>query len=173
VNCRLGPDTVWVTTSGLNLGQTAEITGKNSDASWWYVKDPQNPGSYCWVSAGVTNTAGNLATLAIIGPPDAEVTDVTVKLIPNSVHVGGCVGPLQPISLKGTITVNGPVKVKWHFETQQGGSLPEHATNFDAFGAKNANEDYTPILTPGNYWVRLVITSPNSLVGEAKYKVSC
>jgi hypothetical protein len=173
VNCRFGPGTFWASISGLNPGQTAEITGRNGDSTWWYIKDPQNPGGFCWVSASVTNTAGNLALLGIIASPNAVVTDVTVKLSPNTISVPGCMGPVQPISLKGTITVNGPVKVKWHFETQQGGSLTSHTTNFDEFGAKNANEDYTPIVSAGTYWVRLVITSPNSQTGEAKYKVNC
>jgi hypothetical protein len=173
VNCRFGPGTAWAIVSGLNVGQTTEIAGRNADSSWWYVKDPSNPGAYCWVGASVTNTAGNLALLTIISPPNAVVTDVSVKLVPNTIHVGGCMGPIQPMSLKGTITVNGPASVKWHFETQQGGALPSHTTTFDAFGAKNANADYTPPLTAGSYWVRLIITSPNSMVGEAKYKITC
>ena len=174
VNCRYGYGTEWSVLSGLNLGQTSEITGRNPDSSWWYIKDPANPGSFCWVAASVTNTAGNVAALPIINQPNAYVTGVTVKLNPASISLPGCFGPVQAISIKGTITVNGPVKVKWYFETQEGGSYPANTTNFDGADTKNVNgPDYSPLPGAGNFWVRLIITSPNDKSGEAKYKILC
>jgi hypothetical protein len=31
-----------VVLSGLQLGQTSQIVGKNTNSSWWYIVDPQN-----------------------------------------------------------------------------------------------------------------------------------
>ena len=173
VNCRLGPGTAWIVVSGLNLGQTAQIVGKTSDGSWWYIVDPFNSGRKCWVSVSVTNSAGNLAGIPVVELPKATVTNVTVDVDPKTISVPGCIGPILPIEIAGTIETNGPTTVKWHFETQQGGAMSEQTTEFDAFGPKPFSVDYTPLLTAGTFWVRLIVTSPNDIQGEVKYKIEC
>ncbi len=174
VNCRIGPGTEWVVNGYLLVGETAPIQGKNSDASWWYVATPSEPGSLCWVAASVTLTAGNLSGLPVISPPQAKVTKVNVKLDPKEITLPGCMGPVQPIEIRGTIEVNGPVKVEWHFETQEGGSQPGHTTNFNGADSKNVEGDsFSPSPGAGSFWVRLVIDKPGDKVGEAKYKIIC
>jgi hypothetical protein len=173
VNCRLGPSIGWVAISALIIGQTAQITGKNSDGSWWNIVDPQNSGRRCWVSSSVINTGGNLGGIPVVGAPDAAVTNVTVNVDPKTVTVAGCTGPILPIKIKGTIETNGPVTVKWRFETQLGGSMGNQSTDFEGFGVKEVSVDYTPSLTAGTYWVRLIVTDPNNLQAETSYKIEC
>jgi hypothetical protein len=173
VNCRLGPSTDWVVVGALLVEQTATIQGKNAAETWWYVATPNDPGTPCWVSGGVTNTAGNLASVPIVSPPEAAVIDVTVEK-PATISVAGCMGPIQPMKLKGSIHVNGPTEVEWHFETEQGGALSTGTTDFAGAGSKDvADDSYAPPLVPGTYWVRLVVTSPNNRTGEASYKIVC
>ena len=176
VNCRFGPGVPWLNISALNLGQSSQIIGRNSDSSWWYIQDPLNPGRNCWVASSVTNASGNLASLPVVQTPAASVTNVTIKLDPKLIDlVLLCVGVIPPVKFTGTIVTNGPTTVKWYFETQQGGAQPVKTTEFDAFGTKEVSGEYThvaPIL-PGDYWVRLVVTSPNSLFAEATYKIDC
>ena len=173
VNCRLGPSTDWVVIGALLVGQTATIQGKNEDATWWYVTTPDDSNHPCWVSASVTVTAGNLANLLVINPPTASVTDISVKLEPNEIILPGCIGPVQPITFKGSITVNGPAKVEWHFETEQGGSLSVHNTEFKNADTKTVEDSFTPSSPAGSYWVKLIITKPDEKAGETKYKVTC
>ncbi len=174
VNCRLGPGTEWITVGSLLVGQTATIQGKNGDASWWYVVTQNDPGTPCWVAASVTITAGNLANLPIINPPVASVTDVKLKLQPKDISLPGCFGPVQPIKFEGTISVNGPVKVKWYFETQQDGAAPTDTLNFNFADSKKVESSYfTPDASEGTFWVKLVIVEPNNKFAEAKYKVVC
>jgi len=173
VNCRLGPGTAWVPVSALVVGQSSQITGKNADGGWWNIADPQSTGKRCWVSAAVVNTAGNLAGIPIVESPKASVINVTAAVDPRTISVPGCVGPILPIKIKGTIETNGPVTVKWHFETQLGGSMPDQSTDFDAFGSKDFSVDYTPPVTAGMYWVRLVVTRPDNMQAEVKYKIEC
>lgn len=176
VNCRLGPGTAWQPVSALNLGQSSQIVGKNQDSSWWYIQDPLNPGRSCWVASSVTNASGNLASLQIVQPPSASVTNVTLRLDPRVIDlVLLCVGIVPPVKFTGTIETNGPTTVKWHFETQQGGVMPNRETEFDAFGTKEVLGEYThiPPILPGDYWVRLVVTEPNSLSAEATYRIDC
>lgn len=176
VNCRLGPGTAWLAISALNLGQSSQIVGKNSDTSWWLIQDPLSPGRNCWVAASVTSASGNLSGLQVVQTPAAAVTNVTIKLDPKLIDlVLLCIGAIPPVKITGTIETNGPTEVKWHFETQQGGAQPNKTTEFDKFGAKEVSGEYThvPPVVAGNYWVRLVVTSPNSLVAEASYTIDC
>ncbi len=173
VNCRLGPGVGWIVLSGLSVGTSSQIAGKSGDGGWWYIVDPFNSGRKCWVASSVTNTAGNLAGIPVVEAPQADVTKVTVDVDPKSLSVAGCVGPILPLEIAGTIETNGPTSVKWHFETQQGGAMSNQTTDFDAFGSKNVSVDYTPTLTAGTYWVRLIVTEPNAIQAEAKYTLEC
>jgi hypothetical protein len=171
VNCRLGPSTDWVVIGALLVGQTATIQGKNEDATWWYVTTPDDSNHPCWVSASVTVTAGNLANLLVINPPTASVTDISVKLEPNEIILPGCIGPVQPITFKGSITVNGPAKVEWHFETEQGGSLSVHNTEFKNADTKTVEDSFTPS-SPAGLWVKLIIPKPDEK-GRNKIQSPC
>lgn len=173
VNCRYGPSTDWVATSSLLVGQNATIQGKNGDATWWYVTVPEDPGNPCWVAASVTVTAGNLANLPVIKSPNASVTGVDVKVDPKDINLPGCLGPLQPIKINGSITVNGPTKVDWYFETQQGGSMGTYTLEFDKADTKKVDANFTPSPAAGDFWVKLITVTPNGKVAETKYKISC
>lgn len=173
VNCRLGPGTAWLALSGLSVGTSSQIAGKSGDGGWWYIVDPFNSGRKCWVAASVTGTAGNLAGIPIVEAPKATVTNVSVDIDPNTINVAGCTGPIQPSKISGSIETNGPTTVQWHFETQQGGALSAQSTDFDAFGSKDVSADYTPSLTAGTYWVRLIVTSPNNMQAETQYTITC
>ncbi len=173
VNCRLGPGIAWIVLSGLNVGTSSQIVGKTADGGWWYIVDPFNSSRKCWVAASVTGTAGNLAGIPVAAAPSATVTNVTVAIDPADISVAGCVGPIQPSKIKGTIETNGPGTVQWHFETQQGGAMSAKSTDFDAFGSVDVSADFTPALTAGTYWVRLIVTNPNSMQAETKYTITC
>ena len=173
VNCRLGPGTGWIVLSGLSIGASAQITGKSGDAGWWQVVDPLNSGRRCWVAASVTNTAGNVAGVPVVEAPKATVTNVTVDVDPESLSVAGCLGPITPLKITGTIETNGPVDVQWRFETQQSGTITTRTTTFDAFGEETVSTDYTPTLLAGTYWIRLIVTSPNETQAEVKYTIAC
>ena len=173
VNCRLGPNVAWVVLSGLSVGTSAQIVGKTADSGWWYIVDPLNSGRNCWVASTVTNTAGNLANIPVVAAPQASVTNVTVDVDPNSINAPGCLGPILPVKISGTIETNGPTTVTWRFETQQSGSLSNQTTTFDAFGTTDVSAEYTPPLAAGTYWVRLIVTSPNDVQAEVKYTILC
>jgi hypothetical protein len=173
VNCRLGPGTGWIVLSGLSVGTSSQITGKSGDSSWWQIIDPLNSGRRCWVATSVTNTAGNVAGIPVVEAPKATVTNVTLDVDPESLSVAGCLGPVLPLEITGTIESNGPGAVQWHFETQQSGAMPSQTTNFEGFGEETVSVDFTPPLTAGTYWVRLIVTSPNEAQAETRYTIVC
>src|SRR5215210_3664655 len=108
VNCRLGPGTGWIVLSGLSIGASSQITGKSGDGSWWQIIDPLSSGRRCWVSTSVTSTAGNIGAIPVVEAPKASVTNVTVEVDPESLSTAGCLGPIVPLKITGTIETNGP-----------------------------------------------------------------
>lgn len=174
VNCRLGPGTGWVVLSGLSVGTSAQISGKSGDGGWWQITDPLNSSRRCWVAASVTSTAGNVAGIPVVEAPRAEVTNVTVEVEPESLSIAGCLGPITPLEITGTIETNGPTSVQWRFETQQGGAMTTQTTQFEAFGEETVSVDYTPTtLAAGTYWIRLIVTGPNDAQAETRYTIVC
>ncbi|MBT7189735.1 MAG: hypothetical protein HN916_06050 [Anaerolineae bacterium] len=170
VNCRLGYGTEWLATGALMAGEPATIIGKNQTASWWYVK-LQN-GTQCWVAASVTNTSGNLVGVPVIGQSTASVIGVSIEK-PDDITVAGCLGPIQPLNLKGSIETNGPGTVTWHFESEQSGVITDHATDFSEASSKSVSDSFVPPLVAGSYWVKLVAFLPNDKVAESSYKIEC
>jgi len=173
VNCRLGPGVGWIVLSGLSVGTSSQIVGKSGDGGWWYIVDPFNSGRKCWVASSVTNTAGNLAAVPIVEAPKASVTKVTLDLTPDNISAAACPSAGPPVEFAGSIEVNGPTSVTYHFETQQTGALPTDTIEFDASGTEEFSTYYNPLLGAGTYWVRLIVTSPNDMQAEASYTITC
>ena len=173
VNCRYGPGMLFAPLgAGLAVGNSAQITGKTSDGSSWQVQNPDKSGGLCWVAASVVNASGDVSTIPVVAAPAAFVTDVTASVSPTTIQVPGCVFPVG-YSWSGVITVNGPVTVQWHWELSQGDIVsPTETLVFTAFGSHSLGDSYH-IGSAGASTVKLVVTSPNSLIGIAKFKVVC
>src|ERR687891_309092 len=60
VNCRFGPGTSYAVIGALIVGRQAEIIGRNQDSTWWYVRNPSDPSTSCWLSAEFVLTVGNV-----------------------------------------------------------------------------------------------------------------
>jgi len=172
VNCRFGPGTEYSIIGYFLLGQTTRIEGKSGDGKWWFIRSPQNPSDFCWVAASVTSASGNLALVNLVSAPDVFVTDVSLKIEPDTIIVPGCVFPYIPVTMTGSITTNGPAMVEWHWETSQGNVSSSSMIKFAQSGTKTVS-DYYKYGTADTHWIKLVVTSPNSKVVKATYKVTC
>jgi len=74
-NCRKGPSTQYDPPIALlKEGQKAEIAGRNSDRSWWYVQIPNQPGQYCWVWGNNVHVEGDASGVQVTTPPPVPVT---------------------------------------------------------------------------------------------------
>lgn len=168
VNCRYGPGLKWEATSGLLEGVTSEIVGKNTELSWWYIKDPIHAGDFCWVAMSVTNTAGNLETIPIVAPPTAMVTNVIADA---KVEFNACGGP-NPVTFTGSISANGPTKVTYRWEVGGDVSVPgsDETIEFTESGTKELT---APAFSTdcGSYTVYLRVSKPNEKVGRKDFKI--
>ncbi len=74
-NCRRGPSKLYDPPVGvLTVKDTAEVHGRNSDSSWWYIQLPSKPGVFCWVWAETTFVEGNTVQLPVVTPPPLPPT---------------------------------------------------------------------------------------------------
>ena len=167
VNCRFGPGIAWEVVSVLLLGTTTEIAGKNSENTWWYIKDPLNPGSFCWVSMSVTDAAGNLATIPVVPLPSASVTEVTVDA---EVEFAACGGP-NPVSFSGTIKTNGPTTVtyRWEVTGDTTNTTSSETLEFGEAGTKSVPDPGAYKVDCGDYTITLHVTDPNNKSAQKNF----
>lgn len=81
LNVRSGPGTVYDRVAFLLEGQTAVITGRNADTTWWRIQCPTNAtaGAECWVSGSDRFTqAFNTAGVAVVAQIPATPTPATL-----------------------------------------------------------------------------------------------
>ena len=171
VNCRFGPGVQYGIAGALNPGRQAEMIGRNEDSSWWYVRNPSDPSTLCWLSATVTDTVGNVQSLPVVEPPQIGVTSVVVSVDPPFIHIA-CDALPQTFNLSAQITTNGPSIVVWRWETSAGKSSSEKDLLFEEGGTKTV-QDFFQVEAVNNYWIHVRTLQPNVVIGEANFKITC
>jgi len=76
-NCRQGPSTSYTVLGLLRADQQSIALGTNNDQSWWYIENPDNPETDCWVNGETTELMGDAGLLTIITPPPPPITGVS------------------------------------------------------------------------------------------------
>jgi len=76
-NCRKGPGPGYERLGFLLVGQTSEVFGRNSSSTWWYIRNPSNPSTYCWVWGESTTVSGDTASLPVLTPPPLPTSQTT------------------------------------------------------------------------------------------------
>jgi uncharacterized protein YraI len=171
INCRVGPGTGYGLINELNQGESARVVGRNEAFTWWYVRDPGNPNGFCWVSANVTETQGEVAELPVVQPPVTTVTKVSLRAEPDRIVVN-CNQFPQTIFLEAEVTSDGPTFVTWRWEASTGVSSDNVILVFEEAGMQVIN-DYYQIGGPNDYWIKLHITTPNEIIEQVNIPVSC
>ena len=171
VNCRFGPGTQYAVAGALNPGRQAEMIGKNEDSSWWYVRNPSDPSTLCWLSAGVTDTVGNVEALPVVEPPEIMVTSVNVSIDPPGMNVA-CDAFPQTVIISAFITTNGPSIVIWRWESSTGKTSPEKNLLFEEGGTKTV-QDYYQVDSANDYSIQVRTIVPNVVIGQSNFKVIC
>lgn len=171
VNCRFGPGTSYAVTGALVLGRRAEIIGRNGDSTWWYVRNPSDPSTSCWLSADFVQTVGNVESLPVVNPPDIMVTGVRVRVEPSVIDVA-CDAFPQVVTIGVDITANGPTSVTWHWELSTGVVSSDKQILFEVADTKTV-QDYYQVTGANDYRVQVQTTLPNIMTGQASFKVIC
>lgn len=171
VNCRFGPGTAYAVTGALVLGRQAEMIGRNSDSTWWYVRNPSDPSTSCWLSADFVQTRGDVQSLPVVNPPDIMVTGVRVRVDPPFLNLA-CDDFPQFVVIIADITASGPSAVTWHWESSAGVVSPDKQVIFVAGDTKTV-QDYYQVTAINDYRIQVQTTLPNIMTGQASFKVVC
>ncbi len=99
-NCRVGPGKVYDYLGGLFVGQTAEVYGKNSTGDYFYIRLPENPNIYCWVTGQYASLVGNVSILPIFTPPPTPTPMPSFQFA--YVDLDGCVGWWVNLKIRNT-----------------------------------------------------------------------
>ncbi len=171
VNCRFGPGTGYVLVNEFSQGLAVRVVGRNEFSTWLYIRDPGNPGGFCWLSTSVMETQGAVEQLSVQPPPFVTVTDVSLRVEPVRILVN-CDQFPQTVFFEAMVTANGPTLLTWKWEASTGVSSNEGTMIFEEAGTKAIN-DYYQIGAPNDYWVKLHILAPNERVEQVNFPVSC
>lgn len=171
VNCRFGPGTSYAVAGALVVGRQAEIIGKNVDSSWWYVRNPSNPATSCWLAASATDTAGNVESLPVVNPPEIGVTGISVSIDPPAMNVA-CGAFPQVVVISAQITTSGPSIVTWRWESSAGTISDEKSLLFEE-GTTKTVQEYYQVNSANDYSIQIRTLLPNVLIGQAHFKVTC
>ena len=68
-NCRSGPGTVYDVLGIMNVGETAQVVGRNAETDNWIIRLPSNPAVTCWLWGKYASVVGNTTGLPNINPP--------------------------------------------------------------------------------------------------------
>ena len=171
VNCRYGPSTAYAVVGGLEVGRQAEIIGKNIDVTWWFVKNPSNPSTFCWLAADLIRAVGQVDALPVVEAPPGQVTNIQLRTDPPSLNVS-CTAFPQYIIVNADITTNGPTTVTWQWETSEGESI---SANPILFLETSSQSDfiYYKVAAAKDYWIQIHILSPNDITGRVIFKATC
>jgi SH3-like domain-containing protein len=171
VNCRFGPATSYAIVGFLVLGRQAEIIGRNEDSSWWYVRNPSDPSTSCWLSAEFIETVGDVQSLPVVNSPVIMVTNVQVLVDPPVMNIA-CNAFPQVVTITARITASGPTTVVWHWQSSTGIVSPDKNILFVVGDVKTVQDSYQ-VNGVNDYIVQVQTTLPNIMTGQASFKVVC
>ena len=171
VNCRFGPATSYAVIGALVLGRQAEIIGRNTDSTWWYVRNPSDPSTSCWLSAEFVQTVGDVQSLPVASSPDIMVTGISVSIEPSVINVA-CDALPQTVIITARITASGPTTVTWHWASSSGVVSSDKNVLFEVGDTKTV-QDYYQVNRVSDYIVQVQTTLPNIVTGQASFKVVC
>jgi len=172
VNCRYGPSVAYLVVGGLDLGRQAEIVGRTEDFQWWYVRNPSNPSTNCWLAASVTDAIGNLEALPVVDVPLAIVTQIKVEVEPVSMNVPCGSSSPNYVTATAEIFTNGPTSLVWRWESSERETYEKDPLLF-LEGSSQVVQLYYRVNGVNNFWLQVHILSPNDITGRAYFKVTC
>lgn len=68
-NCRVGPGKVYDRVGALLVGEVAEVVGRDQTGNYWYIRNPDASGQFCWLWGEYATLTGNYVALPMFTPP--------------------------------------------------------------------------------------------------------
>ncbi len=82
-NCRNGPGKVYDYRGALLVGESAEVVARDATGNYWYIRNPDAAGSFCWLWGNYATISGNTSILPIYTPPPTPTPTLTPTPSPS------------------------------------------------------------------------------------------
>jgi hypothetical protein len=82
-NCRKGPASYYAMVTSFKTGDQVEAYGKDTNNAYFYVKNPSQDQSYCWVWGKSVSVSGDTSGLPMFTPQPTKVPTATPTTAPN------------------------------------------------------------------------------------------
>ena len=79
-NCRVGPGKVYERVGALLVGEVAEVVGRDPTGNYWYIRNPDVSGDFCWLWGEYATLTGNFAALPMFTPPPTPTPEPDFEL---------------------------------------------------------------------------------------------
>jgi hypothetical protein len=99
-NCRVGPGRVYDRVGALLVGEMAEVYGRNDQGTYWYIRNPDSNGGFCWLWGEYATLSGNLGVLPVYTPPPTPTPSPNFD--PSYSGKDSCVGWWVEFDLENT-----------------------------------------------------------------------
>jgi len=167
-NCRSGPGPGYEAVSFLlvKIG-SVPLLGKYDSGGWWYIQDPNNSSSACWVWNQTTVAEGNVATLPIKAAPPF------IKISTDKTSYHGSCATAQTITVTGSISSETSASVQFHFETSTGLISPTYTANIPAGNSFSKSYAFS-FTSSSSGTIQAVMTLPVNFNSNAiSYNITC
>lgn len=117
--CRLGPGKVYDQVGGLVVGKTVEVFGRDPSGQFYYIRNPNDQSSFCWVWASYATPVGNFAAVPVFTPPPTPT-------------------PVPGFSISYLGMINCGAAYAFRFELKNTGSVTWQSTKIDITDSNTA-----------------------------------
>ncbi|MFZ5821695.1 MAG: hypothetical protein ACOYYJ_17495 [Chloroflexota bacterium] len=98
-NCRSGPGKVYDHLGALLAGEQTEVVGWDGVGEYWYVKNPDQPGGFCWLWGQYATLTGDWKSLPQVAPPPTPTQTQPSLLQPVYITAIATIAPTANITI--------------------------------------------------------------------------
>jgi hypothetical protein len=147
-NCRSGPSTDYPVMVSIPAGTEVKVLGRNSGSDYFFVENPQSPGSGCWVKGSLVTVIGTVAILPVFTPP-AIIYPTAAAQPTVSCDINGTISIINNTGGNVTLYLSGPAKFTFRVSTgNQSVSVCAGTYSYTAYGCGGASR--TGTASPGD-----------------------
>jgi hypothetical protein len=102
-NCRIGPGKAYDRVGALMVGEVAEVYGRDPTGAYWYIRNPDSGGDFCWLWGEYASLIGDMSALPIFTPPPSPTPTPSFEV--DFDHMDACIGWWVDFKIKNTGTI--------------------------------------------------------------------
>lgn len=105
-NCRSGQGTIFEWVGSLKPGETAEVVAMDTNRQYYYIRNPLNQASFCWLWGNYATTSGDYSAVPLFTPMPTPTLTITPTLTPDfsvvDLKLDSCVGWTIQVKVNNT-----------------------------------------------------------------------